>query len=123
MNRANRAERRLRGKSDPLDAYQAADSVLAERGTSKPKSRDGFVEALRVTRTARSSAIKARTALLNQISGALTAAPEQVRAKYRGMISEARVKAMALSWPVGAPAGATLMTLQRLGARHRFISG
>ena len=32
VNRPNRAERRLHGKSDPLDAYQAAESVLADRG-------------------------------------------------------------------------------------------
>lgn len=76
VNRANRAERRLRGKSDPLDAYQAAESVLADRGTTTPKTRDGYFEALRVLRTARTSAMKARTALLNQISGALTSATD-----------------------------------------------
>ncbi|WP_354216103.1 MULTISPECIES: hypothetical protein [unclassified Arthrobacter] len=43
VNRANRAERQLHGKSDPLDAYQAAESVLADRGTSTPNSRDGLV--------------------------------------------------------------------------------
>ncbi|MGN5734295.1 IS110 family transposase [Arthrobacter psychrochitiniphilus] len=118
VNRANRAERCLHGKSDLLDAYQAAEAVLAERGASTPKSREGFVEALRVISTA-------RTALLYQISGALTAAPEQVRAKYRGMASDARVKAMAASRPAGNladPTVATLMTLKRLGARHRFLS-
>ncbi|MGP9837804.1 IS110 family transposase [Arthrobacter sp. 179] len=80
VNHPNRAERRLRGKSDPLDAYQAAEPVLSERGTSTPKSRDGFVEALRVLRTARTSAMKARTAVLSQISAVLTAAPETLRA-------------------------------------------
>jgi transposase len=125
VNRPNRAERRLRGKSDPLDAYQAAESVLADRGTSTPKTRDGYVEALRVLRTARTSAIKARTALLNQVSSVLTAATDEVRAKYRGMTSGARIKAMAASRPSGNPADptvATLLTLKRLGARHRFLS-
>lgn len=125
VNRPNRAERRLRGKSDPLDAYQAAESVLADRGTSTPKARDGYVEALRVLRTARTSAMKARTALMNQISAVLTAATDEVRAKYRGLSSEARVKAMASSRPTGDPADpviATLMTLKRLGTRHRFLS-
>lgn len=42
VNRPNRQARRLRGKSDPLDAYQA-ESVLAERGVSTPKARDGAV--------------------------------------------------------------------------------
>ena len=47
VNRPNRQARRLRGKSDPLDAYEAAQSVLAEHGTSIPKTRDGYVEARR----------------------------------------------------------------------------
>ncbi|MGP5318977.1 IS110 family transposase [Arthrobacter rhombi] len=81
VNRPNRADRRLHGKSDPLDAYQAAESVLAGRGTSTPKTRDGYVEALRVLRTARASAIKARTAVLAQISAVLVAAPEEIRGK------------------------------------------
>jgi transposase len=125
VNRPNRAHRRLHGKSDPLDAYQAAESVLAERGTSTPKTRDGYVEALRVLRTARTSALKARTAVLTQISGVLTAAPEAVRAKYRGQTSEARAKAMAGTRPSGDiadPAVATAVTLKRMGARHHYLS-
>ena len=65
------------------------------------------------------------TPRLNQISGALTSAPEQVRAKYRGMDSEAWVKAMTLSRPAGNPADpvvATQVTLKRLAMRHRFLS-
>lgn len=125
VNRPNRAHRRLHGKSDPLDAYQAAESVLAERGTSTPKARDGYVEALRVLRTARTSALKARTAVLTQISGVLTAAPEAVRAKYRGQTSEARAKAMAGTRPSGDiadPAVATAVTLKRMGARHHYLT-
>lgn len=125
VNRPNRAHRRLHGKSDPLDAYQAAESVLAGRGTSTPKSRDGYVEALRVLRTARTSALKARTAVLAQISGVLAAAPEAVRAKYRGLTSPARAKAMAATRPAGNPADpahATALTLKRMAARHNFLS-
>jgi transposase len=69
INRPNRQARRLRGKSDPLDAYQAAESVLAQRGTSTPKAKDGPVECLRVVRAARVSAMKARTIAVNQIKG------------------------------------------------------
>ncbi|MGP5197380.1 IS110 family transposase [Arthrobacter rhombi] len=125
VNRPNRAERRLHGKSDPLDAYQAAESVLAERGTSTPKSRNGFVESLRVLRTARTSAMKARTAVLSQISAVLTSAPEPLRAKYRGLTSEARVKAMTTTRPTGDPSDpvvATALTLKRMGSRHLFLS-
>lgn len=125
VNRPNRQARRLHGKSDPLDAYQAAESVLAERGTSTPKTRTGYVEALRVLRTARTSAMKARTAVLTQISAVLTAAPEPIRAKYRGQSNEARARAMASSRPgtdVADPMIATAVTLKRMAARYHYLS-
>lgn len=124
VSRPNRADRRLHGKSDPLDAYQAAESVLAGRGTSTPKTRDGYVEALRVLRTARASAIKARTAVLAQISAVLVAAPEEIRGKYRGLSPTERPRTMAGSRPSGDPADlvvATLMTLKRMAVRHQFL--
>ncbi|GAA4769945.1 transposase [Citricoccus nitrophenolicus] len=55
----------------------------------------------------------------------LTAAPEAVRAKYRGQTSEARAKAMAATRPAGNisdPAHATAVTLKRMAARHNFLS-
>lgn len=70
VTRPNRAQPCLKGKSDPLDAYQAAQSVLAQRGVSIPKAKDGPVECLRILRTARTSAMKARTTAINQIKGA-----------------------------------------------------
>ena len=39
VNRPNRRQRRLSGKSDPLDAYRAAQSVLAGSSTAVPKER------------------------------------------------------------------------------------
>lgn len=59
VNQPNRQRRRLRGKSDPLDAYSAAEAVLAERCTAVHKDKDGPVECLRVLRASRSSAMKA----------------------------------------------------------------
>jgi transposase len=66
VNRPNRAARRLRGKSDPLDAYQAAQSVLDGRAKSVPKAKDGPVECLGILHAGRTSAMKARTAAINQ---------------------------------------------------------
>ena len=37
VSRPDRAHRRLHGKSDPIDAYQAAEAALAGRGTSTPE--------------------------------------------------------------------------------------
>jgi transposase len=42
VNRPDRRQRRTKGKSDPLDAYAAADAVLAGRATTVPKAGDGI---------------------------------------------------------------------------------
>lgn len=81
--RPNRQVRRMRGKSDPIDAYEAAKSVLAGPDHPEPKQLDGVVEALRYVHAARRSAIKARSATRVQIKSLLVTAPEQIRAKYR----------------------------------------
>lgn len=65
--RPNRQARRLQGKSDPLDAYQAAESVLSGRAGVTPKSRDGAVESLRVLRAERATAMRARVAVMAQV--------------------------------------------------------
>ncbi|EMY32814.1 IS110 family transposase [Arthrobacter crystallopoietes BAB-32] len=114
----------MKGKSDPLDAYQAAEAVIAERGISTPKARDGAVESLRVLRAERSSAMRARTAVINQIKGLLTAAPEALRIKYRGMTNHALIEALERSRPVRNPAdpqSATAIVLKRLAARYRHL--
>ncbi len=48
-------------KSDPVDAEAAARAVLSGEATARPKSADGPVEAIRMLRSARRSAVKART--------------------------------------------------------------
>lgn len=63
--------------------------------------------------------------MLTQISDVLTAAPEAVRAKYRGQSSEARAKALAGCRPSGDMADAavaTSVTLKRMGQRHHYLS-
>ena len=55
----------LRGKSDPINAYAAARTVLWAR--VEPKTGDGIIEALRVLRVTRRGAVKARTHTVNQL--------------------------------------------------------
>ena len=50
VSRPNRQDRRARGKSDPIDAINAARAVVAETATGTPKDRDGFVEIVRMGR-------------------------------------------------------------------------
>src|SRR5439155_3645114 len=57
VNRPDRAQRRLVGKSDPLDAYAAAEAVLAGRATATPKSGTGIVETIRILHTTRGGAV------------------------------------------------------------------
>jgi transposase len=75
VDRPKRQVRRRRGKSDPLDAEAAARAVLAGAATAQPKAGDGPVEALRVLRLARRSAVKARTQVANRLLAVLVTAP------------------------------------------------
>ncbi len=47
VDRPNRQERRRAGKSDPLDAIEAARAAMSGRAKSTPKTRNGSVEAIR----------------------------------------------------------------------------
>ncbi|WP_419724201.1 IS110 family transposase, partial [Mycobacterium haemophilum] len=69
VNRPDRATRRRRGKSDPLDAYAAARNALSGDGLAAPK--DERTTALSALLTARRGAVKARTAATNQIQSLL----------------------------------------------------
>jgi transposase len=84
VNRPDRQWRRRRGKSDPADAEAAARSALAGQGAGLPKSQDGTVEAIRVLRLARRSAIKARTQAANQLLAIVDTAPDDLRRALRG---------------------------------------
>ncbi|WP_328601113.1 IS110 family transposase [Actinomadura physcomitrii] len=53
VDRPDRKTRRFQGKSDPIDAVQAARTAPAAERTGTPKQRDGRVEALRNLRAAR----------------------------------------------------------------------
>ncbi len=84
VNRPNRSPRRLRGKSDPLDAEVAARAVLSGEATAVPKDRDGPVGQLRALMVARRGAVKARTQTSNQIKALLVTCEEAVRSRLQG---------------------------------------
>jgi transposase len=118
--RQNRQARRLRGKSDPIDAHQAALAVLTGADTV-PKTADGLVESLRILTTERRSAAKAKSQTMNQIHALLVTAPEPVRATYRALGSTKLVKTLARTRPSGSgflPDLVTRQTLKRLASRY-----
>ncbi|MGW2770075.1 IS110 family transposase, partial [Streptomyces sp. NPDC001275] len=115
VDRPDRKMRRLRGKSDPIDAYAAATAVASGRATGIPKSRDGVVEAVRVLRVARRSAVKARTQAMNQIRNLLVTAPAMLREQVAGLDRTALIRTLARqtsrglrTWGFRSPASGVL---------------
>jgi transposase len=122
VERPSRSARRRAGKSDRLDAYHAARAVLA--GRSSPV-KDQAVEGLRALQLARRSAVKTRTATMNQIHAIVIMAPEPVRARFRQLSGNRLVTALgrcrgSSADPVTAQ---TLTALKLLANRHRHLAG
>ncbi len=92
--RPDRAERRRLGKSDPIDAYQAARAAASMHRVTPVKDA-GAVEGIRALHNARRSAMKARTAAMVQIFHQLVVAPADIREKYRNLAGDKRVAALA----------------------------
>jgi transposase len=120
--RPERSVRRMRGKSDPLDAYQAARAALSGRAEAAPKGES--IEALRALNNARRSAIKARTAAMNQIHHMLITAPTAVREKYRALKEKPLVNALAAARATahGPTTRSVLAALKALAKRHQFLT-
>ena len=74
-----RGERRASGKSDTIDAEHAARVVLFGSGTATPKLANGQVEAIRVIKIARNTAVKAHTTAIITLKAVLVTAPDELR--------------------------------------------
>lgn len=124
--RPKRAARR-RGKSDPIDAYAAANAALAEpEALPTAKSGDGVVEQIRVLLTARRSAVKARQAAGQQIKMLLVTAPQAIRDRFSPLTDANRIEALAATRPSPATesvTAATSRTLRILARRHQHLTG
>ena len=83
VDRPNRQERRRNGKSDELDAIEAARAVLSGRASGIAKSADGDVEAIRVLLVVRRSGGNVRVKYLNQIRHLGFTAPDELRERLR----------------------------------------
>lgn len=119
VNRSNRQMRRRKGKDDTVDAEMAARAVLAGDASVTPKAGDGPIEALRQLRLARRGAIKARTAAANQLHSLTDTAPDETRAKLRGLttLQRARLCARLRAGDLLTPAGAAKRALRSVATR------
>jgi transposase len=124
VNRPDRSARRRRGKSDVVDAEAAARAVLAQTATATPKTADGPVEAMRILKLAKGSAVKARVQALNQLRAVLVNADPELRDALRSLRTQQLIAACAaLEVDRGdAVTTATVHTLRQLGRRIQYLA-
>lgn len=85
VDRPNRQLRRRAGKSDTIDAVEAARAALSGRASGIAKTADGDVEAIRVLLVARRSGRNVRIKYLNQIRHLGFTAPDDLRERLSGV--------------------------------------
>jgi transposase len=125
VERPKRRHLRRRGKSDPIDAEAAARTVLAGQAAGEPKSGDGRAEMIRTLRSARQSAVKARSQAANQLQSFTVTAPEELRHRLRGLSTKELVAAAARFRPGNDPEdveAATRFAMRSVARRHRALS-
>jgi transposase len=123
VTRPNRQHRRRHGKSDPADAIGAARAVLAGEATVTPKSQTGTVEAIRLLRVARRSAVKARTQAANQLHAVIDTAPAELRQRL-GSVNTQQLVALAARFHrchPATPTDAAKLTLRSLARRWETL--
>jgi transposase len=120
VDRPSRQARRRHGKSDSIDAVEAARAVLSGRAHGVAKTGDGNVEAIRVVLIAFRSGRDTRTACLNQLRHLGFCGPDELRERFRGLpvgalaATAAGLRPNAAGDPVTT---ATKLAMQTLGRR------
>ena len=126
VDRPDRKTRRLQVKSDPIDAVQAARTALAAERAGTPKQRDGRVEALRNLRVARRSAVDQRADSQRRMKTLIVTAPDELRARLRGLSVKQLITVCANLRPDRAdaanPVAAVELALHSLARRHQQLS-
>ena len=81
VDRPDRQKRRQHGKSDQLDAIEAARGTLSGRCTGRAKTGDDHAEALRALLVAKRSARSTRIRTIVQLRHLMFTAPDELRAR------------------------------------------
>ena len=124
VNRPDRSVRYRKGKSDPTDAEMAARAVLAGVADATPKSGKGEVEMIRMLKSTKNSAVKARTQAVNQMKALVVTAPAELRETLDGLTTSALVKRCRSFRPgrLNNPTAAAKYALRSLACRYRQLS-
>ena len=123
---AGRPDRRLRrvdGKSDTLDAENAARSVLAGFATVVPKTADGEVEMIRQLKIAHDSAVTERSAAMVTMKAMLVHANDELRRETNRLtqIKLARYLAAFRPRALATPEDALRHALRSLARRWQHL--
>ncbi|TQM69277.1 transposase [Actinomadura hallensis] len=126
VDRPDRKTRRFQGKSDPIDAVQAAKTALAGERTGVPKQRDGRIEALRNLRVARRSAVDQRADAQRRIKTLIVTAPDDLRERLRSLGVKDLITTCANLRPdrtgAASPATAVKIALRSPARRHQQLT-
>jgi transposase len=125
VERPKRRHLPRRGNSDPKDAEAAARAVLAGQGAGVPRSGDGRVGMIRMLRSARRSAVKARVQAANLLKAMLVTAPETLRRRLRDLPTKALVAVVGRFRLCGTPEdveAATKFALRSMPRRYQVLS-
>lgn len=126
VDRPNRRDRRRQGKSDPIDAINAARAVQSGTAAGTPKLRTGPVEAIRLLHNERRGAIKMRTATCHQLKHALITAPLELQESLAGLSGDRLTDRCAgfriTPGELGDPTTVTKTVLRRLARRIHTLT-
>jgi transposase len=123
--RPDRRDRRQRGKSDPIDAENAARAVLAGTATATPKTASGTSEVIRQIKIARDTAVKARTQAIITLKALVVTCPDELRHQLQP-VSKALLRdrcAALRPGPMTGPAAAAKHALRSLARRWQQLDG
>jgi transposase len=122
--RTDRRDRRLRGKSDTIDAENAARAVLAGQATAIPKTADGVVEMIRQVKVAKDNAVKARTAAMISLKQIIVNAPPELREELQSLSKMALINRCAALRPgqVTTILASSKYTLRAIARRWQQLS-
>ncbi len=123
VNRPDRSTRYRKGKSDSTDAEMAARAVLAGVADATPKSGEGEVEMIRMFKSTKDSAVKARTQAINQMKALVVTAPARLREHLTGLTAAALVTRSKSFRPgrMEGPTAAAKYALRSLARRYRQL--
>jgi hypothetical protein len=124
VNREALRTRRANGKSDSIDAENAARSVLAGQTKAIPKTADGHAEMIRQVKIARDTAVKARTVAMITVKTIIVNAPAELRESLAGLTDKASID-RCVGFRPGAIESTTASakhTLRSLARRWLFLN-